>query len=66
MLILGFVLGLVAGPVLRSWIVWHEYRDASRQARLTDETLRRLELGEDLPGWEADEAYPEHRSQGDR
>lgn len=42
-LILGFVLGLIAAPVLRSWIVWREYQAASRQAWLADETLRRLE-----------------------
>jgi hypothetical protein len=43
MLILGFVFGLIASPVIRSWIVWREYRDASRQAWLADETLKRLE-----------------------
>jgi hypothetical protein len=66
MLILGFVFGLIAGPILRSWIVWREYRDASRQARLADEALRRMQLGEDVPGWERDEAYPDHHSPGDR
>jgi hypothetical protein len=29
--------------VIRSWIVWREYREASRQAWLADETLKRLE-----------------------
>jgi hypothetical protein len=48
-LILGFVLGLIASPVIRSWIVWREYRDASRQAWLADETLRRLEGGQHPP-----------------
>lgn len=42
-LILGFVLGLLAGPVIRSWIVWREYKEASRQAWLAEETLRRME-----------------------
>jgi hypothetical protein len=41
--ILGFVLGLIAAPVLRSWIVWREYQASSRQAWLADETLKRLE-----------------------
>jgi hypothetical protein len=45
-LILGFVLGLIAAPVIRSWIVWREYQSASRQAWLADETLRRLEAAE--------------------
>jgi hypothetical protein len=48
--ILGFVLGLVASPVIRSWIAWHEYRRASREAWLADETLRRLEEGSEPPG----------------
>jgi hypothetical protein len=42
-LILGFVLGLLVSPILRSWIVWREYRDASRQASLAEQTLRWLE-----------------------
>lgn len=41
--ILGLALGLIASPVIRSWIVWREYQAASRQAWLADETLRRLE-----------------------
>ena len=42
-LILGFVLGLLAGPIVRSWIVWREYKAASHEAWLAAETLRRLE-----------------------
>ncbi|MGH2691685.1 MAG: hypothetical protein ACRDHM_04210 [Actinomycetota bacterium] len=57
-LILGFVLGLIAGPVIRSWIVWREYQAASREAWLADETLRRLEQERELPGREADELRP--------
>jgi Zn-dependent protease with chaperone function len=41
--ILGFALGLIASPVIRSWLVWREYRAASRAAWLAGETLRRLE-----------------------
>jgi hypothetical protein len=43
LLILGFLLGLAAGPVIRSWIVWREHQAASREAWLAEETLRRLE-----------------------
>lgn len=42
-LILGFVLGLATYPVIRSWIVWREYRRGSREAWLAEETLKRLE-----------------------
>ena len=41
--ILGLAIGLIASPIIRSWIVWREYRAASRAAWLASETLRRLE-----------------------
>ena len=44
---LGVVVGLLASPMLRSWIVWREHQSASREAWLTEETLRRLEDGQD-------------------
>jgi hypothetical protein len=47
-LLIGFILGLVIGPVLRSWLTWREYLDASREARLHEETMRRM--GPPLPG----------------
>ncbi|MGH2691632.1 MAG: hypothetical protein ACRDHM_03930 [Actinomycetota bacterium] len=59
-LILGFVLGLAAYPVIRSWIVWSEYRDASREAWLANETLRRLEQGD-----ASDQAAGARRSEQD-
>ena len=43
MLILGFLIGLAVSPMLRAWIVWREYAAASREAWLTEETIRRLE-----------------------
>jgi hypothetical protein len=48
--LLGVVLGLALGPVVRSWIVWREYQAASREAWLADEALRRLEDEQDAPG----------------
>ncbi len=42
-LILGFLVGLAVAPILRSWVVWREHRNASRAAWLAEETLRRLE-----------------------
>jgi hypothetical protein len=43
-LLIGFVAGLVIGPLIRSWLAWREYLDASREARLHEETLRRMGL----------------------
>jgi hypothetical protein len=49
MLILGFLLGLAAGPFIRSWVVWREHRAASREAWLAEETLKRLEAEHRAP-----------------
>jgi len=38
-LILGTLVGLVLSPVFRLWLTWHEWRDASRKARLTEDVL---------------------------
>ena len=39
-LLLGIIIGLAVGPILRSWLAWREYVDASREARLHEEALR--------------------------
>jgi Na+/glutamate symporter len=39
-LIVGFVLGLLVGPILRSWLTWKQYLEASREAQLHEEILR--------------------------
>jgi hypothetical protein len=41
-LLLGIVIGLAIGPLLRSWLAWREYVEASREARLTEDILRRM------------------------
>lgn len=38
-LILGILAGVVLFPLVRLWLTWHEWRDASRKARLTEEVL---------------------------
>jgi hypothetical protein len=39
-MVVGFVLGLLVGPILRSWLIWRQYVEASREAQLHDEILR--------------------------
>lgn len=41
-LLIGFILGLLIGPLLRSWLTWREYVEASREAQLTEDVLRRM------------------------
>lgn len=64
--ILGVVVGLLASPTLRSWIVWREHQLASREAWLAEEALRRLELDGDFPGPEMGSVQPDDRLRGDR
>lgn len=40
---LGFVLGLLTGPLLRSWLSWREATAASREADLARRVLDRME-----------------------
>jgi hypothetical protein len=44
-LVLGLVIGFVAGPLVRFWLAWHEWRDSSREARLTEATMNRMDEG---------------------
>jgi hypothetical protein len=46
-LLLGILIGLALGPLLRSWITWREYVEASREAKLHEEVLRAM--SEPLP-----------------
>jgi hypothetical protein len=41
-LLLGIVIGLVLSPLLRSWLTWRQYVAASREARLTEDVMRRM------------------------
>jgi hypothetical protein len=52
-LLIGIVIGLLIGPVVRSWLTWQQYRSADREARLTDDILRRMEE-EPAPGHRPD------------
>ncbi|MFN2590568.1 MAG: hypothetical protein ABR518_07335 [Actinomycetota bacterium] len=40
-LAVGLVIGFALAPVVRLWIAWHEWRDASSQARSTEASLKR-------------------------
>jgi len=40
----GLVLGLLIGPVVRSWLIWREYTSASREANLVADVLDRMDV----------------------
>ncbi|HEX9824181.1 MAG TPA: hypothetical protein VGB51_07300 [Actinomycetota bacterium] len=42
-LALGLLLGVVVGPLVRLWISWREWSEASREARLTEDVLEAME-----------------------
>jgi hypothetical protein len=42
-LLLGICIGLLVGPAFRSWLVFREWTEASREAKLADRLLTRLE-----------------------
>lgn len=48
-LVLGLCLGLLVAPAFRSWQLYREWQDASREARLTERLLRKLEVEADDP-----------------
>jgi hypothetical protein len=42
-LLVGIGIGFLLGPAVRSWLAFREWADASRQARLADDILSRME-----------------------
>jgi ADP-ribosylglycohydrolase len=42
-LIVGACLGFLIGPALRSWLSYREWAEASRQERLVDQLVTRME-----------------------
>lgn len=42
-LVLGLCVGLLVGPALRSWLVFREWSEASREAKLADRLVTRIE-----------------------
>jgi hypothetical protein len=42
-LAVGLAIGLVVGPLLRMWLSWREWSEASREARLTEDVLERMD-----------------------
>lgn len=49
-LLIGCVLGVLVGPAFRSWQAYREWADASREVRLADRLLEKMEIDADLDG----------------
>ena len=41
--LVGAGIGFLLGPAMRSWLIHRQWAEASRQARLTDQILARME-----------------------
>jgi hypothetical protein len=49
-LLVGCCIGILVGPAFRSWQIYREWAEASREARLADRLLERMEIDADLNG----------------
>jgi hypothetical protein len=47
-LLIGCVIGVLIGPAFRSWQMYREWADASREAGLADRLLERMELDDEV------------------
>jgi hypothetical protein len=47
-LLVGCCIGVLVGPVFRSWQTYREWSEASREVRLADRLLERMEIDADL------------------
>ena len=47
-LLVGGCIGVLVGPAFRSWQSYREWSEASREVRLADRLLERLEIDADL------------------
>jgi len=50
-LLIGCVIGVLVGPAFRSWQMYREWADASREARLADRLLEKMEHDTELDDW---------------
>jgi hypothetical protein len=63
-LVLGLCIGLLVGPAFRSWLVFREWSEASREAKLADRLVTRIETdAEEGPPSIATDAPPRLPSQ---
>jgi hypothetical protein len=46
-LALGLCVGMAVSPVLRAWLMWREWLEASREADLVGDVLRRMDADEE-------------------
>ena len=61
-LLVGCCIGVLVGPAFRSWQIYREWAEASREARLADRLLERMEIDANLNGqgesFRSEEATP--------
>jgi hypothetical protein len=42
-LVVGVLIGIVLAPLIGFWLRWHEWKEASRKARLTEDVLELMD-----------------------
>ena len=62
-LVLGLCVGLLVGPAFRSWLVFREWSEASREAKLADRLVTRIETDAERAPSIATDAPPRLPSQ---
>jgi hypothetical protein len=62
-LLVGLCIGILVGPAFRSWQIYKEWVEASREVRLADRLLERMEIEADRNG-HADPARTDDISAG--
>jgi hypothetical protein len=46
-IVIGLAVGYLTGPLLRAWLIYFEWTETSREARLTEALIDRLDRGLD-------------------
>jgi len=62
-LLVGCCIGILVGPAFRSWQIYREWVEASREVRLADRLLERMEIDAD-PNGHADPARSDDTAAG--
>jgi hypothetical protein len=55
-LALGVCVGMLVSPLLRAWLTWREWLEASHEADLMGDVLRRMDADDERPRVDLEQA----------